>query len=178
MELRIRAAWFCSTDLFGVVASFIGVSASPTLGRTFPVFCAPVPDDVFNMVPVNAVEAAVRSKSTRTVFDLTAASTALTGTILNTSSGTGAQNTGKVLPSVGLALTPIKEATTPNRSVEQNQAALIRSSIKRLDYMVQDNELAGEKDPDIIRKTATLKNELKQVQVQLIDVPVEITNEM
>ena len=32
--------------------------------------------------------------------------------------------------------------------------------------------LIGEKDPDIINKTNKLKEEMKQVQLQLIDVPV------
>jgi hypothetical protein len=117
-------------------------------------------------------------KNTRTVFDLSSASTALTGTILNTSSGSGAQRTGKILPSVGLALTPIKEATAPNKSVEQNQAAMIRGSIKRLEYMLQDNELIGDRDADILRKTQKLKDELKQVQVQMIDIPVDITGSL
>jgi hypothetical protein len=117
-------------------------------------------------------------KTARTAFDLTAASTALTGTILNTSSSDKAQRTGKILPSVGLVLTPIKEATAPNKTVEQNQAALIRTTIKRLEYMLQDNELIGEKDPDILPKTAKLKDELKQAQVQLIDIPVDISNQM
>jgi hypothetical protein len=117
-------------------------------------------------------------KTARTAFDLTAASTALTGTILNTSSSDKAQRTGKILPSVGLVLTPIKEAAAPNKTVEQNQAALIRTTIKRLEYMLQDNELIGEKDPDILTKTAKLKDELKQAQVQLIDIPVDISNQM
>lgn len=121
----------------------------------------------------------VRSnKSTRTGFDLTAASTALTGTILNTSSSKSSQNTGKVLPSVGVALTPIKEATAPNKSVEQNQASVIRSSIKRLEYMLNDNMIIGEKDPEITRKIAKLREELRQVQVQLVDVPVEMATDM
>lgn len=115
-----------------------------------------------------------KTKGARTGFDLTAASTALTGTILNTSSDKSAQNTGKVLPSVGVALTPIKEATAPNKSVEQNQASVIRSAIKRLQYMVTDNGLIGERDPDIVRKTQRLRDELKQVQVQLVDVPLEM----
>ncbi len=76
------------------------------------------------------------TKRARTGFDLTAASSALTGTILNTSSNKSSQNTGKVLPSVGVALTPIKEATAPNKSVEQNQASVVRSAIKRLNYML------------------------------------------
>jgi hypothetical protein len=119
-----------------------------------------------------------RTKTTRTTFDLTSATTSLTGTVLTTSSNPDDQKKGKILPSVGLALVPIKEATAPNKGVDQNQASLIRASIKRLEYMVRDNMLLGEKDPDIVRKTNKLKEELKQVQIQLIDVPIEITNEM
>ena len=119
-----------------------------------------------------------KNKSARTGFDLTSATTALTGTILSTSSGTGAQNVGKVLPSVGVALVPIKEAAVPAKVVDQNQASLIRSSIKRLEYMLTDNTLIGEKDPEIVQKTTKLKDELKQAQIQLIDVPVDITNDM
>src|SRR5688572_12120982 len=119
-----------------------------------------------------------KTKGARTGFDLTAASSALTGTILNTSSSKSSQNTGKVLPSVGVALTPIKEATAPNKSVEQNQASVIRSAIKRLNYMVNDNMLIGERDPDVTRKTAKLREELRQVQVQLVDVPVELATEI
>ncbi|MEP7374937.1 MAG: hypothetical protein ABI675_16185 [Chitinophagaceae bacterium] len=118
------------------------------------------------------------TKTARTGFDLTAASTALTGTILNTSASKSSQNTGKVLPSVGVALTPIKEATSPAKSVEQNQASVIRSAIKRLQYMLNDNMVIGEKDPDITRKTAKLREELRQVQVQLVDVPVEMATTM
>ena len=116
-----------------------------------------------------------KTKSVRTSFDLTSASTSLTGTILSTSSGTNGQRFGKVLPSVGLALVPIKEAAVPNKAVDQNQAALMRTSIKRLEYMIQDNELVGERDYEISKKNNKLKDELKQVQVQLIDVPVEFT---
>jgi hypothetical protein len=117
-----------------------------------------------------------RTKSYRTTFDLTSASTSLTGTILSTSSNDNDQRNGKILPSVGLALVPIKEASVPNKAVDQNQAALIRSSIKRLEYVLNDNQLIGTKDPDIIRKISKLREELKQIQVQLIDVPVELTN--
>jgi len=119
-----------------------------------------------------------KTKSGRSTFDLTTAATSLTGTVLNTSSSTGAQNTGKVLPSVGVALIPVKEATVPPKSIEQNQATLIRSSIKRLEYMLYDNQLIGERDPDVLKKTTKLKDELKQIQMQLIDVPTEITNNM
>ena len=118
------------------------------------------------------------TKAARTGFDLTAASTALTGTILNTSSSKSSQNTGKVLPSVGVALTPIKEATSPAKSVEQNQASVIRAAIKRLQYMLNDNMVIGEKDPDISKKTSKLREELRQVQVQLVDVPVEMVPDM
>jgi hypothetical protein len=115
-----------------------------------------------------------KTKGARTGFDLTAASTALTGTILNTSASKSSQNTGKVLPSVGVALTPIKEATSPAKSVEQNQASVIRAAIKRLQYMVTDNAIIGEKDPDITKKTLKLREELRQVQIQLVDVPLEM----
>lgn len=119
-----------------------------------------------------------KTKSTRTTFDLTSTSTSLTGTILSTSGDEGSQRAGKILPSIGLALVPIKEAAVPNKAVDQNQASQIRASIKRLEYMRQDNMLIGTKDRDIQRKTSKLRDELKQVQVQLIDVPIELTNEL
>lgn len=119
-----------------------------------------------------------KTKSFRTSFDITSASTSLTGTILSTSSNPNDQRNGKILPSVGLALVPIKEAAVPNKSVDQNQASQIRTSIKRLEYMLQDNQLVGEKDDDINQKTNKLKDELKQVQVQLIEVPMEINNNL
>jgi hypothetical protein len=117
-----------------------------------------------------------KTKSFRTTFDLTSATTSLTGTVLSTSSDESTQKKGKILPSVGLALVPIKEASVPNKAVDQNQASLIRTSIKRLEYMLQDNQLIGAKDPDLLKKTNKLKDELKQVQMQLIEVPIEITN--
>jgi hypothetical protein len=117
-----------------------------------------------------------KTKNVRTTFDLTSATTSLTGTILATSNGTQSQRTGKILPSVGLAMVPIKEAAAPNRAVDQNQAALIRSSIKRLEYTLRDNMLVGERDWEVSKKTNKLKDELKQIQIQLIDVPVELTN--
>jgi len=117
-----------------------------------------------------------KTKTFRTGFDLTSATTSLTGTILSTNDNT--QKYGKILPSVGLALVPIKEAAVPTKPVDQNQASLIRTSIKRLEFMLTENQLVGEKDEDIAKKTNKLKDELKQVQSQLIDVPVEITNNM
>jgi len=110
------------------------------------------------------------TKNTRTTFDLTSASTALGGTIF--SSLPNQQTTGKILPSVGVALVPVKEAVAPNKNYEQNSASLVRSDIKRLQYLLTDNMLIGDKDTDIVKKTARLKDELKQVQLQLIDVPV------
>jgi hypothetical protein len=119
-----------------------------------------------------------RTKNTRTTFDLTSASTSLTGTILSTSSNPESVKTGKVLPSIGLALVPIKEATVPSKAVDQNQAASIRTAIKRLEYMLSDNIVLGQKDSDIVKKTTRLKEELKQTQIQLIEVPVELTNDL
>ncbi|MEP6584997.1 MAG: hypothetical protein ABJA90_12060 [Ginsengibacter sp.] len=112
------------------------------------------------------------TKNTRTTFDLTSASTALGGTIFSSLPNQGNQSTGKILPSVGVALVPVKEAVAPSKNYEQNSASLVRSDIKRLQYLLTDNILAGDKDPDIIKKTNRLKEELKQVQLQLIDVPV------
>lgn len=117
-----------------------------------------------------------RTRTYRTTFDLTSATTSLTGTIMAANDDT--KKIGQVLPSVGLSLVPIKEAAVPNKSVDQNQAALIRTSIKRLEYILRDHMLVGEKDPDIASKTTKLREELKQVQIQLIDVPIELTNNL
>jgi hypothetical protein len=119
-----------------------------------------------------------KTKSTRTTFDLTTATTALSGTVLSSESNTGAQNAGKILPSAGLTLVPVKETVAPQQTAEQNSAALIRSAIKRLQFTQQENSLNGEKDPDILKKIATLKNELKQTQIQLIDVPIDENTNM
>jgi hypothetical protein len=119
-----------------------------------------------------------KTKKVRTGFDLTAASAALTGTVLSTSSNDQSKRTGLILPSVGLVLSPLKEAAAPNKNAEQNQATLVRSSIKRLEYVLQDNKLAGTKDPELPQKISKIKEELKQSQLQLIDVPIEITNNM
>ncbi|HEY4108782.1 hypothetical protein [Puia sp.] len=115
------------------------------------------------------------SAHTRTGFDMTTATTALGGTIATTS---GNPTTGAILPSVGVAMVPVKETVAPPQTAEQNQASLIRSSIKRLDYTMHDNALLGDKDPDITKKINNLKTELKQTQVQLIDVPLEETTGM
>ena len=112
------------------------------------------------------------TKNTRTTFDMTSATTALSGTVFSSMESEGAQNAGKILPSVGVALVPVKEAVAPNKVYEQNSAGLIRNSIKRLDFTLTDNTLVGDKDPDILTKTKRIRDELKQVQMQLIDVPL------
>ncbi len=119
-----------------------------------------------------------RTKNARTTFDITGSTTALTGTVLASSSSLGAQKTGKILPGVGVSLVPIKEAIAPAKVFDQNQASQIRTSIKRLDYMLKDNSLVGERDAEITKKTIKLKDELKQIQIQLIDIPLEFTNDM
>lgn len=115
-----------------------------------------------------------KTKNTRTTFDITGSTTALTGSVLQASSSADTKKVGQVMPSVGISLVPIKEAIAPQKVFDQNQASLIRTSIKRLDYMLKDNNLIGEKDPDIVRKTNKLKDELKQIQIQLIDIPLVI----
>jgi hypothetical protein len=119
-----------------------------------------------------------RVKNTRTTFDITGSATALTGSILNSSTNESTAKTGRVLPSVGVSLVPVKEAVAPPKTFDQNQASLIRSSIKRLEYMLRDNSLIGERDNQVMAKAARLKEELKQIQIQLIDIPIEITNNM
>ena len=113
-----------------------------------------------------------KTKRTRTTFDLASASTALGGTVFSSLSNPDQRTVGKILPSVGVALVPVKEATAPNSSYEQNTASLIRRSIKRLEYLLADNRLNGEKDPEIMVKYRKLKDELLQTQVQLIDIPL------
>ena len=112
------------------------------------------------------------TRNTRTTFDLTSATTALGGTVFSSLPTQTEQTTGKILPSVGVALVPVKEAVAPNKTAEQNSASLVRSDIKRLEYQLTDNMLIGEKDPDIIKKTQKLRDELTQVQLQLIVVPI------
>ena len=110
-------------------------------------------------------------KRTRTGFDLGSATTTLSGTIMASLPGESQKTAGKILPSVGVALVPVKEASAPNSTYEQNTATLIRSSIKRLEYLLQDNQLTGTRDPDILNKARKMREELKQMQVQLIDIP-------
>lgn len=115
-----------------------------------------------------------RTKGTRTSFDLASASTALGGTVFSSLPSDNQKRVGKILPSVGVTLIPVKEATAPNNSTEQNMASLIRSSIKRLEFLLSDTKLLSERDPEIISKTRKLRTELSQMQVQLIDIPMPV----
>jgi hypothetical protein len=117
-------------------------------------------------------------KNTRTTFDITGSTTALTGSIMSTSTSESTKKTGQIMPSLGVSLVPIKEAVAPQKVFDQNQASTVRAAVKRLTYMIQDNSLVGERDPDITKKMNKLKEELKQIQIQLIDVPIEMTAEM
>lgn len=119
-----------------------------------------------------------KTKGWRSGFDITTASTTLTGTVLATTADkedTKKQNTGKILPSIGVVAMPVKEAAAPQKTTEQNQATLLRVNIKRLDYMMTENQLLGVRDPLISVKTETLKKELRQSQDQLREVPTEMS---
>lgn len=121
-----------------------------------------------------AISKSVKSnKSTRTGFDITSSSTALAGTVLSTSAtSTGTQNIGKVLPSVGLTLVPVKEAVAPSKIQEQNTATQVRSIAKKLEYLGSENALVGDRDPDVLAKTKKMQDELKQARIQLVDLPI------
>jgi hypothetical protein len=118
------------------------------------------------------------TKTTRTTFDMTSGSTALGGTVFSSLATTSAQTVGKILPSVGVALVPVKEAVAPQKTAEQNSASLVRSSIKRLEYQMHENTLSGEKDPNIGKKINKLRDEMQQIQIQLIDVPIDENTNM
>jgi hypothetical protein len=113
-----------------------------------------------------------KTKKTRTGFDLGSAGAGLGGTVFSSLPSETQKTAGKILPSVGVALVPVKEAAAPNSSSDQNTASLIRNSIKRLEYLVAENTIVGDRDADILNKTKKLKDELKQIQVQLIDIPI------
>lgn len=128
-----------------------------------------------NRLKATFMELDKKVKSTqgaRTSFDLTSAASSLGGTVFSSLPTDGQKTAGKILPSVGVALVPVKESVSPVRKEEQNSATLVRNSIKRLEYMLQNNTLVGEKDPELINKTTKLKDELKQIQLQLIEVPI------
>ena len=95
-----------------------------------------------------------KNKSVRTAFDITSSSTALAGTILATSGSTESiQDFGKILPSVGLTLVPVKEGVAPNKIQEQNTATQVRTVAKRLEYLLRENTLNGDRDHQVLEKT-------------------------
>jgi len=118
------------------------------------------------------------NKKTRTGFDVTGSTMALAGTVINTTvTAPGGKDLGKILPSVGLTLVPVKEAVAPNKIQEQNTATQVRAAIKRMEYMQSENLLVGDRDPEILTKIKKIRDELKQTRLQLVDLPmVEFEN--
>lgn len=113
------------------------------------------------------------NKNVRVSFDIGASTTALAGTVLTTTSDNpNTQDIGKILPAVGLTMVPVKEAVAPSKVQEQNTASQIRATIKRLEYMLSENAIIGERDPEILVKTHKLREELKQARLQLVDLPL------
>ena len=112
-----------------------------------------------------------KTKNTRSTFDIATATSTVSGTIISTTQKNN--NAGKIIPSAGVLIIPIKEAAAAPKTVEQNQANLIRSTIKRLEYVTFDNQVSGKRDPQILVKIEALKKELRQSQVQLAEVPTE-----
>ncbi len=119
-----------------------------------------------------------KTKNSRTGFDLASGTSALGGTVASSVSNNGSNTIGKILPSVGVALVPVKEAVAPVKSYEQNSASLVRTSIRRLEYAISDNSLTGDRDAEVLVKSKRLKDELKSIQVQLIDVPTMDTGNL
>lgn len=112
------------------------------------------------------------NKSTRTAFDISSSTTAFVGTVVTSTAATPSKaNIGKIFPSVGLTLVPVKEAVAPNKVQEQNTASQLRGITKRLEFLLSENQLIGERDPEIVAKTQKLRQELKTAQMQLIDLP-------
>jgi len=115
-----------------------------------------------------------KTKSTRTTFDISGSSTALAGTIVSTTAerGSNAEQIGKILPSVGLTLVPVKEAVAPNKTQEQNTASQLRAEVRRLEFILSENRLNGDRDFDVLTKTKRLTDELKKSNLQFLDLPM------
>lgn len=118
-----------------------------------------------------------KTKNVRSTFDITTTSTGVGATVVGVT-GEPNNKASKILPGAGVLLTPIKEASAPAKTTEQQQATLIRANIKRLEYILTDNRLAGDRDPVIAAKINVLKTELRQSQIQLVDVPTEVFDSM
>lgn len=115
-----------------------------------------------------------KTKSTRTTFDISGSSTALAGTIVSTTAerGSSAEQIGKILPSVGLTLVPVKEAVAPNKVQEQNTASQLRAEVRRLEFILSENRLNGDRDFEVLSKTKRLTDELKKSNLQFVDLPM------
>lgn len=115
-----------------------------------------------------------KTKSTRTVFDIGGSSTALAGTIVSTTAvkGSSAEQIGKIMPSVGLTLIPVKEAVAPNKVQEQNTATQVRAEVRRLEYVLSENRLSGERDTEVLVKTKKLQEEMRKSKLQFVDLPM------
>ncbi|MBO9620018.1 MAG: hypothetical protein J7539_13400 [Niabella sp.] len=118
------------------------------------------------------------TKGVRSGFDITTATTTTTGTVLAATTSDKNAVTPKILPGIGVVALPVKEAVAPNKTVEQNQATLLRANIKRLEYVLFENKLTDDRDPSIATKTETLRKELRQSQTQLAEVPTEMAETM
>lgn len=118
------------------------------------------------------------TKGVRSGFDITTAATTTTGTVLAAATNDKNAVTPKILPGIGVVALPVKEAVAPNKTVEQNQATLLRANIKRLEYIIFENKLTGDRDPTIASKTETLRKELRQSQTQLAEVPTDMAETM
>lgn len=115
-----------------------------------------------------------KNKKTRTTFDITGSTTALAGTVVATTSdreSTG-EKVGRILPSVGLTLVPVKEAVAPNKVQEQNTATQVRIEVRRLEYLLSENRLNGDRDFEVLVKTKRLQDELKKSRLQFLDLPM------
>jgi hypothetical protein len=115
-----------------------------------------------------------KNKKTRTIFDISGSSTALAGTIVSTTAerGSQAEQIGKILPSVGLTLVPVKEGVAPNKIQQQNTASQVRAEVRRLEYVLEENGLASERDLEVLSKTKRLREELKKSMLQFADLPM------
>lgn len=115
-----------------------------------------------------------KTKNTRTYFDIGSSSTALAGTIISTTAtkGSSAENIGKIMPSVGLTLIPVKEGVAPNKVQEQNTATQVRAEVRRLEYVLSENRLSGERDIEVLIKTKRLQDEIRKSKLQFVDLPM------
>lgn len=116
-----------------------------------------------------------KNRSARTAFDIGGSTTALAGTVMNATAtrGSTTEAIGKVMPSVGLTLVPVKEAAAPNKVQEQNTATQLRAEVKRLEYVLSENKLTSTRDVEVLAKTRRLQEELKKSRMQFLDIPFD-----